>query len=504
MTSKEKKANPQQHDFTKSDLLQRFKANPLIFIGTIVVLIIVIVAFVFVPAIVPSAGGLGMDLSFGSYNKIPITYVPGNYFSQVRDMLVRDYQRYGVADNQIWRMAFEEAVVHTGILQEMKQTDYTVPAQVVDRRVALLPQFQENGVFSVARYRALDRGTRMSLWRQVQESIIEEYYRADITDLRMSSKEAPFVGAMGSTKRSFDMAAFPIRSYPDAEINAYAADHKDLFMVTHLSRITITTNEREARQIHASVQEGTSTFEDAARTHSKDTYAEKGGDMGIRMAYEFIAEVPDAAERESLMKLVKGELSALVKVSNGWAFFRAEDAPRQADTGDAALVEKIRSYIMTFERGRVEDFFLNQAEQFIAEVQEYGFDEVLSQREIEKRSFGPLPINYGNTQLFSAVTSSSVSEISGAGYNESFWQTAFSTPLLTPSSPLVIGDNVVVLYPTEETAEDAINTGYMETAYSSYWLNSFINQNIRAYFLNNEKLDDRFWESYFKYVQTAN
>lgn len=507
MASKEKKINPQQADSFQAELIRRFKTNPLIFIGTFVVLVIVIVAFVFVPAMVPSTGGLGVDLSFGSYNKIPITYVPGNYFSQIRETLARDQDpaqgQSFVQNYEVWRRAFDETVVHTAILDEMKQAGYMAPPDAVDRKMTQLPRFQENGVFSMALYRALDKQSRMALWRQVQESIIEGYYREDITKPRISSKEASFISAIGSPQRTFALASFSLQNYPETEINAYALAHPELFQVTHLSQITITNSEREAQQVRASIQEGTTTFEDAARTHSQDAYAEKGGDMGMRMSYEF-SDVPEGTERNALMKLVKGDLSPLIKVTTGWAFYRAEEEPRQADTSDAGLLEKIRIYIMTYERGQVEDFFLSQADTFIEEVKALGFDEALNQRGLKKQNFGPLPLNYGGTPLFNSLTNAGVPEIAQANTNENFWQTAFSTPLLTPSKSFVVDNNVVVLYPLEETQADETNTAYMETAYTSYLLSYFMEENIRMYFLNSKKFEDHFWDVYTKYFQPVN
>ncbi|MDR3342929.1 MAG: SurA N-terminal domain-containing protein [Treponema sp.] len=510
MAFKAKKQVTQEDTSAGAEFIRRFKANPFIFIGTIVILIIVIVAFVLVPAIVPAAGGPSVDLSFGSYNKVPLTYVPGNYFAQVRENIAR-YQQPSVDDRnyfsvnyQIWREAFEETVVHTAILQEMNHAGYTAPVDVVDREVAQLPQFQENGRFSTARYRQLDNTTRMSLWRQVQDSIAIDRYNADMTNLRISSKEGPFIKAMASPERTFDMAAFPLSDYPDTEVIAYTLSNPGLFQVTHLSKIAINSSEREARQILATVQEGTQTFEDAARTHSQDGYAEKGGDMGIKLAYELSTEVPDATERESVIGLAKGAYSPIVKVPSGWAFFRAEDAPHPADTGDAALVAKIRVYITEFERGRMEDFFVNQADALIGLINASGFDAALAQQGLSKRHFGPLPLNYGRVALFTSLASFSVSELTDAVSNENFWQTAFSTPLNTPSKPLVIGNNVVVLYPLEETPADETNAGYIETAYSSYWLSYILDQNVHSYFLTNEKLEDRFFDAFFKYIQPLN
>ncbi|MDR2397631.1 MAG: peptidylprolyl isomerase, partial [Spirochaetaceae bacterium] len=68
MASKIKKTGGPAGDAPAAEFLRRFKTHPFLFLGTIIVLVIVIVAFVFVPAIVPSAGAQ-VDLSFGSYNK---------------------------------------------------------------------------------------------------------------------------------------------------------------------------------------------------------------------------------------------------------------------------------------------------------------------------------------------------------------------------------------------------------------------------------------------------
>jgi hypothetical protein len=408
---------------------------------------------------------------------------------------------YQLASYQIWREAFEETVLHTAILDEMNQAGYKAPPQVVDRNVAQLPQFQENGRFSTSKYRAMDSTSRMTLWRQVQDNLTKAHYEEAIEELRVSTQEKAFIRGMTSPKRTFSMAVLPLHGYPAGELAAYAQSQEALFRVTHLSRITITSTEKEATQILSRITEGSSTFEDAAQTYSQDAYAERGGDMGVKMAYELRSEVNDEQDREALLRLAKGELSSVMQVPSGWAFFRAEAVSYPADTGDGALLEKIRSYVMEYERGRVEDYFIREAEAFRAAVTENGFADALIQKGLLERTFGPLPINYGEVPIFTALSSFSVTELSGAAANEHFWQTAFSTPLLTPSAPLVLGNTVVVLYPTEETTEDDLNAEYIETAYASYWMSAFINQNVRSYFLTNKKLDDRFFDVYFKYIQ---
>ncbi|MDR2607765.1 MAG: SurA N-terminal domain-containing protein [Treponema sp.] len=502
MPKKETKTVSHSKDSTESEFIKRFKANPLIFIGTIFILVIVVVAFVLVPAFVPEAMGRQADLTFGRYNKKPINYVPNNYFAQVYANYVRYYQSIGQeitdSDNfQIWRQAFEEAVVHTAILDTMEEIGYKAPPPVVDRRVAELPQFQENGRFSSALYRSMDDTSRLSLWREVQDSIAEEHYRSDLGGLRVSNRETEFIGLMSSPVRSFDMVTFFLAGYPDSEVKAYGDANVDKFRVTHLSRITVTSGEREAAGILRTIQEGNSTFEDAAREHSTDNYADKGGDMGIKLAWELDTEAPEAADRETLLKLERGAYSGVIKTGEkSWSFFRAEEECRRADTDDSSILQKIRSYIDIFERSRIEDWTIAEADRFIADIGEDGFDAAAEKWGLEKDQFGPLPVNYGDVGLFTSLSSFSVENLSGASSNENFWKIAFSTPLQTASRPLSLGSRIVVLYPLEEKAADETNTGYIQEAYKSYWMSSITNQNIRSFFMSSDKLEDDFILTY--------
>jgi hypothetical protein len=57
----------------------------------------------------------------------------------------------------------------------------------------------------------------------------------------------------------------------------------------------------------------------------------------------------------------------------------------------------------------------------------------------------------------------------------------------------MVGTNVVVLYPLEEIEADEYSTSLIEMYYP-YWLSNAVDTDIRYYFLNSAKLDDRFWE----------
>jgi hypothetical protein len=499
------KQTPSHGDSSGSELVRRFKAHPALFIGTVVILALTIVSFVLVPAFVPEAGRGNADLTFGSYDKVPITYVPGNYFAQYYARLAQYYQNSMDPNNymnmsfQIWQQAFNTAAVHTAILQEMKKSGYTVPVEVVDRQVAQLPDFQENGHFSTALYQRLSSNDRLALWRQVQDDIADQLYRADVAGLQKNAAEADFIAQMASLQRSFDMAVFPVDNYPDSEVASYANEHPDLFRSIRLSKITINSGEREARQILSSVQDGSSTFEDSARTHSQDSYAEKGGDMGIKLAYELIQEIPDEAAREKIIALGKGEFSELIKLESGWAFFRVEDAALPANISEQSALDKVRGYLREFEKGRMEDWAIAQARDFITLARESGFDSAMEQRGMETRSFGPVPLNYGSVDLFATLGSFGIQQLSNAGTNENFWKTAFTTPVSSPSEPFVQDNNVLVLYPKEESAAETSSVEGIASTYSEYWLSYMSELSMQNYFLNSEKMDNRFFATYFRY-----
>jgi hypothetical protein len=228
------------------------------------------------------------------------------------------------------------------------------------------------------------------------------------------------------------------------------------------------------------------------------------------MAYELTSDVPDSQERESVIATLSGDYSPVVKVPTGWAFFRAEEAAYPADTTDNANLDKIRSYMNQFERGRIEDWLLEQARLFIGTLAEHDFDTALEEWGMQKRDFGPLPLNYGGVTIdyqgvnqFPTLSAQSISELIPAETNENFWRTAFFTPLGSPSEPLVIGDNVVVLYPREETTKDAADTDGIASFYST-WISNNAETSLRSHFISNEKLEDRFFQTYLQYLVLSN
>jgi hypothetical protein len=220
------------------------------------------------------------------------------------------------------------------------------------------------------------------------------------------------------------------------------------------------------------------------------------------MAWELLTEVSETADRDKLTALASGEYSDIIKVPAGWAFFRAEEAPHAAVMEDDTTKQKILSYINEYEGGRMSDWAEEEARDFLSLVDEYGFSEAANQKGTAKRSFGPLPVNYGSMEIFPSIESFSIAELTPGITNENFWITAFSTPLLTPSQPLALGRNILVLFPVEESESD--ESGSFIESYAPYWLSLLTRQSLRTYFLTSDKFEDGFFTAYFSYVSPQN
>jgi len=519
MAKNDKKAFVQEKPSGQSENVKKFKQSPMLYIGSIVILVLVVVTFIGGDFITGGgcAGG-GRDLTFGYYNKAPVTWVPGNMFNIIYNNVKYRYQMYGYdvsnswMEQQIMREAFDDYVEHIAILQILKRSNYEVPESKVDREMLTNPRFlDKNENFSDALYRNMSKSDQMAVWQQEKEKLGKRMYINDLLSLLIPKAEADFIAAMSSPARNFDVVSFNVDDYPESEYISFANENSNLFNTIHLSKITVTSSEREAKSVHSSVKSGM-TFEDAARNHSTDNYKERGGDMGVRYYFEIEQEVPNAQDREKVLNLKSGEMSDVIKIGNGWVFFKVLGETMTADINDETVMERVRWYVSNYSRGRMEDWAINTAREFITDAKETDFADASYARNLERQNVGPISINYGNVELFTALAIPGVSQqdISDLSRNETFWKNLFSAQIGTPCEPLVQGSNVYVFLPTDQIDIDGSALDFISDKYSNPssdiagmpqnrgWIKLITEYTVSTYFLKHQKMDDRFDETYKK------
>lgn len=505
MASKEKKQPAEHSDSTRSELGRRFRAHPVLFVGTVVILVFTIVAFVFVPAMAPKAGpGDGGKLTFGSYAGKPIDFVAGNYFASQRDYYNQQIRSSGSDQNlqfaafQVWRAAFESTVLRTAVLTEMDAAGFRLPEDLVDRKMAEHPAFQEEGRFSAVKFRSMSDSDRMTLRNNLRDELIVARYTEDLVDLQISTKETEFMKSMASPERSFEFVSFPLSSFPDSEVSVFVAAQKDLFKTIRLSSITLTGKEADAKKVLESVKKDPSTFAETAKKQSKDDFADKGGEMGAHYAYELKTIITDESARNSILSSQKGSISDLVKVANGWAIYKCDEAAQDAAVNDAATLAKAREYLMTFERGKIEDSLIAKAASFTDIARSRGMSAASAQFGVSVKKFGPIGLNYGDVELYRSLASLKVQELARASTSEAFWNAAFATKPAEIAKPVVVGDSVVVLRVVEERNADDSALAVINYYYP-YAVGQYSDKTLKNHFLGSKKLQDKFYETFIKY-----
>ena len=481
----------------KTTTAERRKRHPLLYVFSLIILFIIVVTFVGGPLL----GRLGSrgTIVFGRYGKEEIEFIPGNYLSRQRDYL---YDQLGTSAStesyewqayRVWKGAFDNTVLHTAILLDAKSAGLHISDNRIDETLLTSGPYMVNGQFSEERYKNTTTSERFRFRGLYREELLHQQYLQDAFRAGISSSpEADFLKEMASEERSFEYVLFSYLDFPEEEVVSYGEQHNSLFRKTKLSRITIKSSLAEAQTVRQQILDGAATFEDQAKNYSTDAFAEKGGDMGWRTYHSLSADFPDPADLDSLFTLNQDDLSEVYETGFGWIFFKIDTPAVDADMQDIETLESVRSYMMRFERGLIEDAIIAKAEGFRLEAAEIGLREAALEAGIDAFETESFPINYGNTFFMGSVKSTDESQdLSGAVNNETFFTELFSLEVGQMSPPIILNENVGVfslLEITEVSEEDLEFLG----DYYPYIAQQYNEQDFQNHVFASELLEDNF------------
>jgi len=491
-----------------SDGPRRGIKNPFVYGGTIAFLVLVIVAFVFFPTST-SIGGAGA-LTFGTYDGKPIAYAQNSYMVRQVEALSQANPSTDTSDlanqlrnYQIYRAAFESAVVHDGMLDAVNHAGIVVPDQIIDETMAKLPQFQENGSFSPKLFQDTPSSQRLETRLELKDQYLTQSFTNAVYSVKPSSKESDFIAAMAKETRTVEYALFPLSAYPDSEVLAWAQSNAELFRRLKLSRITM-GKESDLIDLSKKITGGLA-FADAAKKSSTDSWASQGGDLGLRFFHELQGDLASKADADKVAALKKGAVSAPLKTADGsWAIFKLEDDVLAPAFTDPAVLADARTWMMRSERGKIEDWTIAKAKTFAA-LPASEFDSDAKKEGIATKTVGPFSMDYGNisvniygqnASLFTPIPTSGSTELDSASTSDKFLTASFGLAPGAVSDPFVLGDNVFVIKVKEAGA--ATDDGLV-AAYYPYLFQRQIDGDVRSIFLGSPLLKDRFTDVYFKY-----
>lgn len=494
--AEKRRKSKENSDIQKTAPAERRKRHPFMYAGSVVLLVIIVVAFVGGPL----AGRLGSGgpVVFGTYGGEEIRYIQGNYLARQVDLLSdqlqdANSQNYEWQAYQVWKGAYDRAVIRTAVLQKTEAAGVYISDNAIDKLLLTTGPYMDGGVFSETRYRNTSNAERFRYRQLYKEEMIHQRYNEDILhSVFFSTAGAEFLKSMAIDERSFYYVTFDYGQYPLSKVTAYAVENASNFRKMKVSRITVKSSFEEAEAIRQQIIDGIATFEDQARNFSTDSYAEEGGDMGWQEYNSLAADFDNTSDLDSLFSLGAGEISEVYNTAFGWVFLRADEAAIEPDLEDPEVIESVRSYMERFERGLIEDHLLESAASFADEAESIGFVEAAAASGLEALQSASFPINYGNVFFLGQVQGADESQdLGGSAYDATFLTTLFSLDEEEVSEPIVLDESVGVFQLAERTPLAEEDIAYM-TDYYPFISQQYIEQDHNSFILTSDEFEDNF------------
>ncbi len=453
-----RRAQTKKGETVSEAIEKRHQSHPLIYGLSIVILVVIVVTFVLAGPGGPLTGGgrfgAGGTVVFGSYEGHDIAFYPGGYFAQQRDRLAsyirsqNQDQNSEAAVQAVWYQAYQQTAMHVAILVLGEKAGLQVSDDAVDQALVSYPGYlDENGKFSEERYHKASGQERAMTRRLYREDLITRQISSDIiSGVKTGSKESAFIASMVKPERSIQFVSLPFSAFPPEEVRKYAQANASKFQKIKVSRILVKSSEADAAQIRKKIVDRTSSFEELAKTYSKDAYADKGGDMGWRYAYDLQADFENKDTAARIFSLKSGEVSDVLKGTFGWLIYRCDGEASTPDFSDPTVQEDVKSYLNKYEKGKIEDYFNERAAQISSRAAAVGFERAAQEARLTVQHTDFFPINLQNVFSFApfrAVPESATP--SNALYNDDFFYRAFTMGKDQASQPVVLDDQVLVM-----------------------------------------------------------
>jgi len=480
------------------------KQHPFLWIFSISILVIIVVTFVGAP-LLRGFGGSSNELVFGKYADTEITYSFGSYFSRQLDIMQNQYESDG-SDNyqyetyQIWKGAFDRTVFHTAILYDTEKSGLNISERRIDKALTQYGPYMDNGKFSAALYNATSNADKYANRTIYNEELTQQQYLQDMGERLLPSGELKFIKSMSETERNFRYVAYPISEYPLDQVITYGTSNKTLFRKIDLSRISLKDDEKEANTILNQIKENPAVFEELAQNYSTDFYADKGGDMGLVSYYSLSGDISNSSDTESIFSLDNGAISDLIKTPYGYSIYRCNSVSQDPDLNNETEISNILTYMLTNEKGIIEDYFVNQANLFRTEATEKGFLEASSAMNLNYYMTDFFPINYGNSYFLKQVKTINESPYFDAAATDTrFLTSLFSLKGNELSEPAILGDAVLVTQMISEQNMSEEELSYLDSFYP-YLLTQIQQIELSSTFLKSDLFTNNFISVFSKNI----
>ena len=435
-------------------------------IGGVIILILSIISFIFLPTMVQSGG---RATTLGSWGGVSIQNTENSEFTnQYRNLAgYAESQNLIPSDefsrtsfyHSLAKVAFDSSVIDVAMTSELEKAGYA-PSEFLVNKELVKYYLDENEMYSETKFQNTPANTRLSYKKAVEHSMISRRYVEDVFGdgkkggMKVSASEIAFIEDMAKKVREFKYTTFSFEDYPKEEIKKYGMEKKELYMTYDFSLLSY-ENEEDAKNVLTSLKDGSKTFEDALKEIENKKLTNDDGKLE-RASREDVADLfPDNADLDKVIALKSGELSDVLQTSGmDYVIIRCDGDAKEADFDSEEVQNKVFAKMKSEDRGKIEEYLMEKAKGFAGMANTTGLSKALMDYSKKDTLSQPFSLNYGSLSYFPSISTDKDSVLSPASKNEDFYKDVFSLKDGGISKPHLLGSNVVVLTQNSEKESD--------------------------------------------------
>jgi parvulin-like peptidyl-prolyl isomerase len=407
-----------------------------------------------------SSNASGVSVTFGSYDGRPIVWSPGNYFARLVAELKEapNYLGQKLDDETAVRYLLPYMIFHTAAMVEAEKNGLTVSDAEVEEYIKMSGELD--------RYNKAEATERHDLFQVFKEQLIELKLLQGLIQTYENQALQNDAAGMGTPEKKFRYVQWKYDDYPMQEIAKFAAENKDLFRSIKLSRIVAKT-ESEAKDAYNKITSHQSTFDDIAKESKagSDTPSE----LDWQFYYDLQSTLGSKEAADKIFALKQGEISDVLTFGNQWFIYRCDQEAKPADLSAPDTITKIKSYILQYQKGRVESFFETEANQFLKNAQSGGLTAAAAGARLKTYETGYFPINYSSLPFLKEIPDMKdpTTSIADAQSESVFFKEAFALKKGALSKPILLRDLVVICELVDERTPTQADLDKIKTTFKT-------------------------------------
>ncbi len=221
------------------------KRSPILWAGSVVILVIIIVALVFAPVL--QIVGTSNEITFGSYGNRDISMRWGDSSNHMYQYISRSDSNSLTSDfavTMLWNRAFESAAHQEAVMYYLDAADVQVSRDRLNELVA--NHYTVDGVFLRDQYLNTSATEIRTLEKELEQQQKMQYFSNGVFSYAMLPQgQLDLIADLQKEKRNFSYMLVSQSTYPVEQAQEYVNNNLDLFSAADVSMITFIVDENK-------------------------------------------------------------------------------------------------------------------------------------------------------------------------------------------------------------------------------------------------------------------